>query len=180
MTKKPTQLIAYASILAAFGILIPMIMPLKLIIGPASFTLASHVPLFLAVFISVPVAILVAIGTGLGFLLAGFPLVIVLRAFSHILFVVLAAWWLSRYPQTLKSPTKIFCFAFFVNIIHGLAEFLVVYVLTATVGTSMSYFWSMLGLIGLGSLVHGMLDFYLALVFWRFLVEKLDLSIAKD
>ena len=32
MTKKPTQLIAYASILAAFGILIPMIMPLKLII----------------------------------------------------------------------------------------------------------------------------------------------------
>ncbi|HES6876679.1 TPA: hypothetical protein VO375_001443, partial [Streptococcus pyogenes] len=48
MTKKPTQLIAYTSILVAFAILIPIIMPLKLIIGPASFTLASHVPLFLA------------------------------------------------------------------------------------------------------------------------------------
>lgn len=92
MTKKPTQLIAYVSILVAFAILIPMIMPLKLIIGPASFTLASHVPLFLAVFISVPVALFVALGTGLGFLLAGFPLIIVLRAFSHLLFAVLAAW----------------------------------------------------------------------------------------
>lgn len=67
MTKKPTQLIAYTSILVAFAILIPIIMPLKLIIGPASFTLASHVPLFLAIFMSIPVAILVALGTTLGF-----------------------------------------------------------------------------------------------------------------
>lgn len=68
MTKKPTQLIAYTSILVAFAILIPIIMPLKLIIGPASFTLASHVPLFLAIFMSIPVAILVALGTTLGFI----------------------------------------------------------------------------------------------------------------
>lgn len=86
MTKKPTQLIAYTSILVAFAILIPIIMPLKLIIGPASFTLASHVPLFLAIFMSIPVAILVALGTTLGFLLAGLPLIIVLRALSHLLF----------------------------------------------------------------------------------------------
>lgn len=33
--QKPTQLIAYSSILVAFAILIPMIMPIKLIIGPA-------------------------------------------------------------------------------------------------------------------------------------------------
>ncbi|VHM70396.1 membrane protein [Streptococcus pyogenes] len=70
MTKKPTQLIAYTSILVAFAILIPIIMPLKLIIGPASFTLASHVPLFLAIFMSIPVAILVALGTTLGFFIS--------------------------------------------------------------------------------------------------------------
>lgn len=133
MTKKPTQLIAYVSILVAFAILIPMIMPLKLIIGPASFTLASHVPLFLAVFISVPVALFVALGTGLGFLLAGFPLIIVLRAFSHLLFAVLAAWWLSKSPQTIKSPLKTFWFAFLVNVLHGLTEFVVVYAMTATI-----------------------------------------------
>lgn len=32
MTKKPTQLIAYTSILVAFAILIPIIMPLKLLL----------------------------------------------------------------------------------------------------------------------------------------------------
>ena len=179
MTKKPTQLIAYVSILVAFAILIPMIMPLKLIIGPASFTLASHVPLFLAVFISVPVALFVALGTGLGFLLAGFPLIIVLRAFSHLLFAVLAAWWLSKSPQTIKSPLKTFWFAFLVNVLHGLTEFVVVYAMTATTATSLSYFWSMFGLIGVGSLIHGMVDFYLALALWRFLTAELDLSIAK-
>lgn len=139
MTKKPTQLIAYTSILVAFAILIPIIMPLKLIIGPASFTLASHVPLFLAIFMSIPVAILVALGTTLGFLLAGLPLIIVLRALSHLLFAILAAWWLSRKPQLMTSAVKCFSFAFFINVIHGLAEFLVVYILTATTATSMSY-----------------------------------------
>lgn len=54
-------------------------------------------------------------------------------------------------------------------------NFLVVYILTATTATSMSYFWSMLGLIGLGSLIHGILDFYLALVLWRFLAKNLKL-----
>ncbi|HER1186874.1 TPA: hypothetical protein ACGFOJ_001653 [Streptococcus pyogenes] len=178
MIKKPTQLIAYTSILVAFAILIPIIMPLKLIIGPASFTLASHVPLFLAIFMSIPVAILVALGTTLGFLLAGLPLIIVLRALSHLLFAILAAWWLSRKPQLMTSAVKCFSFAFFINVIHGLAEFLVVYILTATTATtatSMSYFWSMLGLIGLGSLIHGILDFYLALVLWRFLAKNLKL-----
>ncbi|HER6149407.1 TPA: hypothetical protein VLM22_001309 [Streptococcus pyogenes] len=175
MIKKPTQLIAYTSILVAFAILIPIIMPLKLIIGPASFTLASHVPLFLAIFMSIPVAILVALGTTLGFLLAGLPLIIVLRALSHLLFAILAAWWLSRKPQLMTSAVKCFSFAFFINVIHGLAEFLVVYILTATTATSMSYFWYMLGLIGLGSLIHGILDFYLALVLWRFLAKNLKL-----
>ncbi|BBC76308.1 Substrate-specific component NiaX niacin ECFtransporter [Lactococcus cremoris] len=33
-----------AAMLTALGILIPMMMPVKLIIGPASFTLAAHVP----------------------------------------------------------------------------------------------------------------------------------------
>ncbi|MGT2935828.1 hypothetical protein ACVR0P_08265 [Streptococcus castoreus] len=179
MTKKPTQIIAYTSILVAFAILIPLTMPIKVIIGPASFTLASHLPLFLAIFISVPVALLVSLGAGLGFLLAGFPLVIVLRAFSHFIFAFLAAWWIKRYPQVLQSPLKIFGFAFIVNLVHGIAEFAVVYALTVTTATSLSYLWFMLGLIGLGSLIHGMIDFYLALALWRFLSKRVGLSITK-
>src|SRR3712207_1587505 len=177
MTKKPTQLIAYSSILVAFAILIPMIMPVKLIIGPASFTLASHLPLFLAIFISIPVAILVGIGTGLGFLLAGFPMIIVLRAFSHVIFAAIAAFMLKRQPKWLETPLRTFVFGIIANVIHGLAEFLVVYLMSATAATGLSYFWSMLMLVGFGSLLHGMVDFYLALLIWRFLRQKGHLSV---
>ena len=45
-----------------------MVMP-RITIGPASFTLASHVPVFIAMFISPVVAIAVSLGTGFGFLI---------------------------------------------------------------------------------------------------------------
>ncbi|MCC9840337.1 hypothetical protein LZU60_11925, partial [Streptococcus agalactiae] len=117
----------YTSILVAFAIMIPIIMPAKIIIGPASFTLASHVPLFLSIFISVPVAILVALGTGLGFLLAGFPIVIVLRALSHIGFALIAAFLIKSKPSLLMSKWQTLLFAVAINIIHGLLEFITVY-----------------------------------------------------
>ena len=72
-----TKSLAFSAILVAFGILIPMVMPIKVVIGPASFTLASHVPVFMAMFIAPQVTFMVALGTSLGFLLAGFPIVIV-------------------------------------------------------------------------------------------------------
>lgn len=40
-----------SALLIGLGILIPMVMP-KIVIGPASFTLASHVPVFIAMFFS--------------------------------------------------------------------------------------------------------------------------------
>ena len=66
MKNNQTRSLAFTAILIAFGILIPLIMPIKIVIGPASFTLGSHVPIFIALFISLPVGILVALGTTLG------------------------------------------------------------------------------------------------------------------
>ncbi|NLJ30821.1 MAG: hypothetical protein GX424_04340, partial [Clostridiales bacterium] len=40
-----------AALLIAIAIIIPMFFP-KIIVGPASFTLASHVPVMIALFIS--------------------------------------------------------------------------------------------------------------------------------
>ena len=57
-----------AGMLCAIGILIPMVSPIKITLDPASFTLASHVPVFMAMFISPVVGIFVAVGTTLGFL----------------------------------------------------------------------------------------------------------------
>ena len=81
MREKETKLISMviAALLCAIGIVIPMFAP-KIILEPASFTLASHVPIFIALFISPPVALAVSVGTTLGFFFAGFPIVVVLRA----------------------------------------------------------------------------------------------------
>lgn len=72
------------ALLMALAIMIPIVMPLKVVIPPASYTLASHVPIFLAMFMSRKSAACVVIGSTLGFFVAGFPLVIVMRAASHI------------------------------------------------------------------------------------------------
>ena len=84
MMKRDTKLqtMVVAALLCAIGIVIPMFAP-KIVLEPASFTLASHVPIFIALFISPPVALAVSIGTTVGFLFAGFPIVIVLRALTH-------------------------------------------------------------------------------------------------
>ncbi|MGT2933013.1 hypothetical protein [Streptococcus catagoni] len=180
MTKRLTQTIAYASILIAFGIVIPLVMPIKIIIGPASFTLASHVPVFLATFISLPIAIFVSLGTALGFFLAGFPIVIVMRALSHLGFAIVAALYIRNHKEKLKSPLTALPFAIGINMIHALAEFLVVLLMTHTASTEMAYIWSILGLVGFGTLAHGMVDFYLALTLWNTSIKRFDLSFGRS
>ena len=51
-----------AGVLCAVGIVVPMFMP-RIVLGPMSFTLASHVAVFLGMFISPAVAVAVCIGT---------------------------------------------------------------------------------------------------------------------
>ena len=63
------------ALLMALAIMIPIIMPLKVVIPPASYTLASHVPIFLAMFLSRKMTACVVIGSTLGFFVAGFPIV---------------------------------------------------------------------------------------------------------
>ena len=85
------QRMCVAALLCAIAILIPMISPVKIQLGPMSFTLGSHVAIFIAMFISPAVALTVELGATLGFLLAGFPPVVVLRALSQVVFVAIGA-----------------------------------------------------------------------------------------
>ena len=73
-----------SGLLCAIGMVVPMFMP-KIVLGPMSFTLASHVAVFLAMFISPIMAVAVCIGTTLGFFMTT-PFIIALRAASHIVF----------------------------------------------------------------------------------------------
>lgn len=76
----------YAALLTAFAIIIPIQFGfLKVIVGPFTATLASHVPMFIAMLISPFVAVVVGIGSTLGFFFSGTPLFVVARASIHIL-----------------------------------------------------------------------------------------------
>ncbi|GAD36164.1 hypothetical protein ANG1_0351 [Streptococcus anginosus SK52 = DSM 20563] len=94
--KTKNQFITLTALLTALAIVIPMVMPAKIIIPPASYTLASHVPIFLAMFISPLMALIVILGSTFGFLVAGYPIVIVLRALSHIFFGLVGALYLKN------------------------------------------------------------------------------------
>ncbi|MEG2174494.1 MAG: hypothetical protein RR135_03280 [Oscillospiraceae bacterium] len=166
------QTMVISALLAAIGIAIPMFSPVKLIIGPASYTLASHVPIFIAMFLSPAVAVAVSLVTTVGFLLGGFPIVIVLRALTHVLFAVLGAAFLQKRPNTLNNPSQWIVFASCVSVIHALMEVLVVIPFyygggLSSASYSSGFFVTVVALVGLGGWVHSMVDFVLALWVWK-------------
>lgn len=161
-----------SALLCAIGIVIPIISPLKIALEPASFTLASHVATFIAMFISPSTAIFVALGTAAGFLLAGFPVVVVLRAASHIIFAIVGALYLKKFPNTMKTYKSSLAYSLVIGLIHGLCE--VAVVMPFYFGNNMSsgyyakgFMVSVVLLVGVGTVVHSMIDFYLAQVIWK-------------
>lgn len=158
------QRMTTAALLTAVGILIPTFSPLRFVLEPASFTLASHVPLFLSIFISPLTAAAVAAGTTLGFFLGGFPIMVVLRAASQIIFAVTGAFLLQKFPGIVNNFAKMQLFSFGLGLLHATGEVLAVspFYATGAMGNTYSYAYMVLGLVGVGTLVHSMVDFALA------------------
>ena len=150
------------AVLIAIGILIPMVAP-RIVIGPASYTLASHVAIFIAMFISPSVAIGVTLGTTIGFFFGGFPLVIVFRAASHIIWALPGAIYLSRIDKFNISWVRLRIFSFVIAIIHAAAEMAAValfYFGSGSLG-NLGFVW-LLSFIGLGTVIHSMVDLEIA------------------
>lgn len=171
-----------AGLLCAIGIIIPMFAP-KIMIPPASYTLASHVAIFIAMFISPYVAIPVALITTLGFSIAGFPIIIVLRALSHIIFVVVGSFILKHNKKQLSSTTGTVLFGLLIAVIHAVSEVLVVTYFYW--GNSVSeafyqkgYLISVVGLIGVGTMVHSMIDFGISVLVWEPLQKVISIPVS--
>lgn len=165
MKKNSVQQLTLSALLIALGVLIPLVMP-SIIIGPASFTLASHVPLFVAMFFSPRMAATVALGTAFGFLLTA-PVIIALRALSHLVFAVLGALYLQKWPQIVKQPKKFQLYNVVIAFIHATVEMLVVAAFFLLGGSAqVSYDGSMLmllfGFIGIGGFLHSLIDYNIA------------------
>lgn len=172
MSSQKLYRMVVAALLCAVGILIPMFSPIKITLDPASFTLASHVALFLAMFVSPGVAAAVSIGTTLGFFLAGFPITVVLRAASQIVFAVVGALYLRRHPEAALHPTRpqTLLFSLLIALLHAAGEVLII--LPFYFGGSMAayeakgFFVSVILLVGVGTVIHSMIDYGIASVIW--------------
>lgn len=161
-----------AALLCAIGIIIPLFSPVKILLEPASFTLGSHIAIFIAMFISPVVAVSVALGTTLGFFWAGFPIVVVARAASHIIFAPIGALIIKRNKMDMDSFKSVFVFALFISIIHAVAEVLVVMPFffsnsMTEVYYAKGFFTSVILLVGVGTVIHSLIDFAISLTVWK-------------
>jgi niacin transporter len=159
------------ALLCAIGILIPLISPIKIVLEPASYTLGSHIPIFIAMFISPLTAVIVALGTTVGFFFAGFPIVVVLRAASHLVFALIGALIIQKNRQILDKPLSALTFSFLIGILHGAVEMAVV--IPFYFGNMMQAYYakgfivSIVLLVGVGTIIHSMFDFWISLFIWK-------------
>lgn len=171
MNQKKIYEMVVTAMLIGIGIVIPSFMP-KIVLEPMSFTLASHTAIMLAMFISPSSGIMVALGTTLGFLLTGLPIVVVLRAFSHVVWAAIGGYYLVKNQDIISKPVKFFLYALAIGIIHGLLEVGVTSVmyfsksLTPAIYES-GFAYTVLYLVGIGTMVHSVVDNYLAWIVWK-------------
>ena len=186
MKTNSVKRLTISALLIAMGIIIPMVMP-RITIGPASFTLASHVPVFIAMFISPVVAIAVSLGTGFGFFLSATP-IIALRALSHLIFAVIGAVILQKHPEILINKEgkftllngKLQLFNVGIGVIHSAAELVVVsvfYTMGNLPGTyyTAGFMYSIFLLMGVGGLIHSLVEFSIAYFLASTLSKHVDI-----
>lgn len=134
------------ALLIALSILIPLVFgntPLKIYIPPFSATLGAHIPMFIGMFLGPFEAIVIGIGSAMGFMSNG-P-IIALRATSHIVVGYVAAKMLQRNMSYAKASA-------FTAPIHGILEGLVVLILAPSSG------WTLVWITVVGTICHHIAD----------------------
>ena len=154
-----------AALLSAIGIIIPLYSPIKIRIEPASFTFASHVPIFIAMFISPAVAAFTSIITAVGFFITFSP-VVGFRALSHLVFVLIGAYLLKKKNNLLLSYKTSIPFVLILSLIHAVCEVIVSTVFYFNDNSSINYVYNILLLVGVGTVIHSTVDFIMASIIW--------------
>ena len=131
-----------AGVLCAVGIVVPMFMP-RIVLGP-----------MLCFFLTAPA-------------------IIALRRASHIVFAGLGALYLKKYPDTIDRPVASTVFNFVIALLHAAAEMIVVapFFLSGALFTpeqlANGFVTSVVLLVGLGTLIHSMLDYSISILIWK-------------
>lgn len=141
--------LTYAGLLTGLAIMIPLYFGfLKIVIGPFSATLASHVPIFLSMFFGPATAVVVGVGSTLGFFVAGTPLWIVSRAAMHIFVGLIGA-------SMLKKGISFRKVVFITAPIHGILEAIAVLPFRDAFGWSINF---ILVSVLIGTILHHLVD----------------------
>lgn len=143
----------YAGLLTALAILIPIQFGfLKIFVPPAfTATIAAHVPMMLAMLISPFVAVVVGIGSTLGFLMSGMPAPVVARAATHIVVGYIGA------KMIMKSSN----YAIAATVTAPLHGFLEMIIVIPFIGITVN--WALVVTL-IGSIVHHGVDAIIAFV----------------
>ncbi|MFK4926758.1 hypothetical protein ACI1TM_08850 [Lactococcus garvieae] len=181
-SRKRIRNLVIGALLTALGILIPMIMPAKIVIGPASFTLASHVPVMAAMFFSPYLAALVAVGTALGFFISVPVPLIWMRAATHIVVMTAGAWFLKKNPDLVDKKVKLQVFNLILGVFHAGLEALVVlaFYRIGFADLNPQALNSLLMLVFFGGIVHSFVDFNLAFGLCKVLNKIYTIDVFKN
>lgn len=147
-TTTRTKDITLAAVLTAISMLITF--GPKIIIGPFTMTLASHVPTMLALFINPFVTLLTVIGSIIGFSITIGPLVAI-RAASHVCFALIG------YYMIKNKSINIFITIIVTSVLHAGVEAILVYFLT--------------GLLTPAALSKQPLTYYVSIAFFGTLIQ---------
>ncbi|HHW89822.1 MAG TPA: hypothetical protein GX745_02820 [Clostridiales bacterium] len=157
-----TKKIAITAILIALSFVMPYFMP-TITLPFTTFTLFSHVPVIIAMFVSPFTAIMGCIGTTLAFFLKTSPIV-ALRAASHILFALPGS--LAINKGLFTKGFSIFLGGALLGVIHGAAEIIVVAIFLGVTDVSFTLYYIMIE-VGLITLGHHCVDYIFSLVVYK-------------
>lgn len=162
---KNMKMLTYSGLLTALAIIIPLTFGfLKIQAGPFSATLASHVPLFVAMFLGPFSAVMVGVGSALGFLISA-PAVIAARAFMHTFVGLVGA-------LLIKKGVSFSKVVLITAPIHAILEAIAVIPFGFTM-------YKVLVVVGVGTLLHHMVDGVIAFALVKSLSKSLKLDLKK-
>ena len=110
----------------------------------------------------------------MGFFLGGFPIVVVLRALSHVVFVSLGGLYLNKNKDLIHIQKSSLMFSFVIGIIHGICEVLIVIPFYFGLDLSQGYYDKgfLFAIVEVGTIIHSMLDLGLSIYIWNVLPKE--------
>lgn len=155
-----TKKLTITALLTALAIVIPMVMPIKVVMPPFSATLASHTPLIIAMFVSPASAIITSLGSAIGFLFSLGP-VVSARAAMHVLFTFAGA-------VMIKKRKNFYLTLLVTLVLHTISDMGIVWVIANMFGMGSILKDQAMDLvqwvIAIGTSIHHVVDYALAMV----------------